>query len=170
MSWGICARAALRFAAILEDLRVGPLGVDGYFDNDSLRLAVQRGTNSKMGHLRKTASLNFRLLKQIGMVPLRVAGTRNIADVLTKILGRERARYILRRFFGLDVPDPTVHAYLNLVEGSADRCRMICDHGDPACVLVGITDIAHEPELTNEMVQFFKACSCRGDLDFELDY
>lgn len=95
-------KLALRLAVILEDLRLTSLKLQGFVDNDSLRLALQRGSSSRMGHLRKTASLNFRLLKQIGMVPEHVSGLLNFADFLTKVLGRDRLRSLLGPFFGIE--------------------------------------------------------------------
>ena len=40
MSWGIAVRMGLRMAAIIEDLRVTSLGLRGFVDNASLRLAL----------------------------------------------------------------------------------------------------------------------------------
>ena len=58
----------------------------GTADNESLRLAVERGSSTKLGHLRKTAEVNFNFLTAT-QIPLgRVDTSESSADIFTETL------------------------------------------------------------------------------------
>ena len=59
----MAAKAALRVAEMCDFTRMTDVGIVGKVDNDALRQAVNRGSSTKMAHLRKTAAVNFDFLK-----------------------------------------------------------------------------------------------------------
>ena len=61
---GRAARAMLRVKGALDACRLKPVSCYGYVDNDALRLAVQRGSSAKLGHLRVHAGTCFFFLAQ----------------------------------------------------------------------------------------------------------
>jgi hypothetical protein len=159
--WGQTVRLALRFAAIIEDLRVAPLEVRGYVDNDSLRLACQRGSSPRMGHLRKTASLNFRLIKQVGMVPARVDSVDNLADFLTKVLSRDKIMHLLKTIFGLEV-GRNEHGSI-IVKGKKNGAVSVnfVKHESTCDAYPNVTDFG--ALLSNEALSIYmRSCLCRA--------
>ena len=68
-------------------------------DNDSLRLAVERGSSTNLGHLRKTAEVNFNFLT-VTQIPLgRVDTSENDADISTKTLSSTKLQYRLSPWY-----------------------------------------------------------------------
>ena len=86
----------MRLAAILETMRIQPVGATGYVDNDAVRLAVARGSSLALGHLGKHGEVNFRYLSQCGIVLKRVDTADNIADIFTKVLSAQKMNHLLR--------------------------------------------------------------------------
>ena len=56
-----------------------------------------------MGHLRKTARLNFKFFRDCGMIPIHIRGDKNFADAMTKILSRLKLLMLIGQFFGVNV-------------------------------------------------------------------
>jgi len=165
--YGATVRHALRFAAILEDLRLRPLDVRARVDNDSLRLACQRGSSPRMGHLRKTASLNFRLIKQVGMVPERVDSCDNLADFLTKILGRERLAHLLKAIMGLNLGKNTHGVVISRGRNANKECVNYVRHSQ-TCSFGNVWDLGLMLE-SERVSQHLRSCFCRDWGAVELD-
>ena len=71
----------------------------GTADNDSFRLAVERGSSTKLGHLRKTAEVNFNFLT-VTQIPLgRVDTSEKDADIFTKTLSSTKLQYRLSPWY-----------------------------------------------------------------------
>ena len=106
---GRAAKAMLRVKGALDAYRLKPVPCDGYVDNDALRLAVQRGSSAKLGHLRVHAGTCFRLLAQLPISLHRVGTAENEADIMTKVLSAVRHPEISKIDFDLDaVPEASV--------------------------------------------------------------
>ena len=56
-----------------------------------------------MGHLRKKASLDPRVTKQVGMVPSRVDSIDNLADFSVTVLSRDHLIHPLQQIPGLNI-------------------------------------------------------------------
>ena len=103
---GRAAKATLRVKEALDACRLKPVPCDGQVDNDALRLAVQRGSSAKLGHLRVHAETCFRLLAQVPISLHRVGTTENEADIMTKVLSAVGHRELCKTDFDLDaVPE-----------------------------------------------------------------
>ena len=72
-------------------------------ENDSLRLAVDCGSSTKLGHLRNTAEVNFNFLNMTQMSLGRVDTSENYADIFTETLTSARLQYLLSPWYILGV-------------------------------------------------------------------
>ena len=102
IEWERAAKAMLRVKRALDACRLKPVPFDGYVDNDSLRMAVSRGSSAKLGHLRVHADTCFRFLAQLPISLHRVSTTENEADIMTKVLSAVRHRELCKTDFDLD--------------------------------------------------------------------
>ena len=55
------------------------------------------------GHAKGVLEANFQLLQSTQVLPRHLPGSENASDALTKTLPRATLRYLLRRYFGLEV-------------------------------------------------------------------
>ena len=109
IEWGRAAKAILRVKGALDACRLKPVPCDGYVDNHALRLAVQRGSSAKLGHLRVHAETCFRFLAQLPISLHRVGTAENEADIMTKVLSSVRHRELCKTDFDLDaVPEVSI--------------------------------------------------------------
>ena len=69
IEWSSAVKAGTRSADMLEFSRIRHPEIIGRTDNDSLQLAVQRGSSTKLRLLRRTAEVNFNFLKMT-QIPL----------------------------------------------------------------------------------------------------
>jgi len=99
--WGEAAKAGISLAAVVEATRRRPIEVLGLVDAEALRLAVKRGSSTKMAHLRRSAGLSLAWLHDCGIVLNHVPGVDNVADVFTKNLGEQRLLHLVQRWYGL---------------------------------------------------------------------
>ena len=63
VAWGQAVKQGIKIAAMLEQTSVGKPDVQGYTDNEALRIAHHHGFSARMGHLRKHAKVNFDLMR-----------------------------------------------------------------------------------------------------------
>ena len=75
IEWRRAAKATLRVKGALGACRLRPVPCDSYVDNDSLRIAVSRGSSAKLRHLRVHADTCFRFLTQLPISLHRVSTT-----------------------------------------------------------------------------------------------
>ena len=103
IEWSSAVKTGIRIAEMLEFSRIGHPKIIGRTDNDSLRLAVERGSSTKFGDLRKTAEVNFSFLK-ITQIPLgRVDTSENYADSFTKTLSSTKLQCLPSLWYMLGV-------------------------------------------------------------------
>ena len=86
IEWGRAAKATLRVKGALDACRLRLVRCDGHVDNDALRMAVSRGSSTKLGHLRVHADTCFRFLAQLPISLHTASTTENEADIMTKVL------------------------------------------------------------------------------------
>jgi hypothetical protein len=139
VQWGRAARAGVKLAAMVERTRVTKVSIIGRTDNDSVRLACQRGSSAKLGLLPKQADVSFKFLCDAGLVPVRVSTIENIADLFTKVLSRVKICYLLKDIYQLDnVVGPDNKLVKRVVKG------LLCDlplvHED-LCPHTGTCDV-----------------------------
>jgi hypothetical protein len=150
VEWGRAAKAAVKVAALVERTRVSRCSIHGFVDNDAARLAAQRGSSAKLSHLHRTGNLSLKFLMQNNLIPARVDGTKNLADVFTKILSSLRLRTLCARLFGLQV----VH------DGNVEHCHFAAPQRHRAlCGLASSVDFGLYRKLYREV------CICELDDD-----
>jgi hypothetical protein len=73
--------------------------VFGFADNSALRLAVGRGYSEKLSSMSRQGGANLVYLSSAGVLPKEVSGLDNPADVLTKIVARQKILHLLHKYF-----------------------------------------------------------------------
>ena len=149
-------------AVMLELCRHTHPSVKGFVDNEALRISVLHGNSKAMGHLKKQANICFDTLRSTLIVPTHIPGDRNIADLMTKILGRNKIKQLCERMYRLDLMaklgknvkmswDPGDEANVKHVHLATVRCHQAhCVHAD--LLLIG--------DLPNGI-----GCTCIRDAD-----
>lgn len=89
-------------ASILEQTRMNVVQCSCWCDKESLRCAVSRGYAEKLAGMSRQSGANLSYLPSTLPVPRHIQGNGNFADFLTKVLGRARLLYLIKRFFGLE--------------------------------------------------------------------
>ena len=79
VEWSAAVNAGIRVAEMLEFSQKRHPEITGRTDNDSLRLAAERGSSTKFGHLRKAAEVTFNCLKMTQIPMGRVDTSENCA-------------------------------------------------------------------------------------------
>ncbi len=82
-------KAGLRIGAMLDVTRKKSTRLRLFTDNESVRLAASRGHSPALAHLRKHAGLSLSFLRESGVDFVKVPGTQNPADILTKAVDRQ---------------------------------------------------------------------------------
>jgi hypothetical protein len=103
IAWAVAVKAGMRMAVMLELCRHTHPSVRGFVDNEALRISVLHGNSKAMGHLKKQANICFDTLRSTLIVPTHISGDRNTADLMTKILGRNKIRQLCERMYRLDL-------------------------------------------------------------------
>jgi hypothetical protein len=144
----------MKIAAAIEMLRSEPLMVHGKIDNESVRLAVLHGTSARMGHLRRTAQTSFATLQATLIHPVHVPGIDNLADLLTKVMGKVRLIYLLKKIFGLVPAEQRVTVLLaKAMDQNLYYMNEIYNHLNN-CEQFGVAEIG---DLRGQL----SSCSCR---------
>jgi hypothetical protein len=139
VQWGRASKAAVILAAMVERTRVTRVRIVGRVDNDSLRLAAQRGSSSKLAALGRQGDVNFKFMCESGLIPVRVPGQDNVADIFTKILSRARLVYLISEIFALQAERDVDGKYAR-VRNDQGLVISYPDIHDSLCVCAGMLD------------------------------
>jgi hypothetical protein len=97
--WNKAVKEGLQIASMLERCMKRRVRVFGFADNSALRLAVGRGYSEKLSSMSRQGGANLVYLSSAGVLPKEVSGLDNPADVLTKIVARQKILHLLHKYF-----------------------------------------------------------------------
>lgn len=93
-------KAVQRLRGVVDSCRFTPVKARGFVDNDSVRIAVERGSSLKLAHMRKHAEVSLTFVQESEVSMHRVDTSDNPADIFTKILSSQRLAWHMARFSG----------------------------------------------------------------------
>ena len=103
IKWSSAVKAGKRIAEMLEFSPTRCPEIIRRTDNDSLRLAVDCGSSTKLGHQRKTAEVNFNFLNMTQISLGRGDTSENYEDIFTKTRTSARLQCFLSPWYILGV-------------------------------------------------------------------
>ena len=106
----------------------------------------------------KQADMNYQYMRDSGLVPSRVPGTDNIADLLTKILGRLQLLWLLKDVFGLSA-EKDANGNIRLLRVAVLAPKVV-QHG-LVCVLAGDLDYGDVPRMLELIIDMDNECVSR---------
>ena len=81
-----------------------------------------------MAHMSRHAGVHFDFVQSIGLIPRHIPGLDNCSDMMTKVLGEQRLKFLLRKFFGLELPGICTKVAVARWNG----CQLALVRGEPS--------------------------------------